>query len=144
MVDCFVSCRYYSYVVENPNTLLVHMLGMYRVKMNHLRRKVRFVIMNSVFDTPEKIHRIYDLKGSLIGREITKKEREKGGVFKDLGMYLAVHVVCDFIRIHVRRFDKRKAVLPSGTEEGRVYEANRQGRRVSSRTEHHGLLAAGD
>jgi hypothetical protein len=42
-------------------------LGMHRVKMYHLRRKVHFVIMTSVFDTPEKIHTVYDLKGSLIG-----------------------------------------------------------------------------
>ena len=41
--------------------------GMHRVKMYHLRRKVHFVIMTSVFDTPEKIHTVYDLKGSLIG-----------------------------------------------------------------------------
>ena len=43
------------------------MIGMHRVKMYHLRRKVHFVIMTSVFDTPEKIHTVYDLKGSLIG-----------------------------------------------------------------------------
>jgi Phosphatidylinositol-4-phosphate 5-Kinase len=41
--------------------------------------------MNSVFNTPEKIHKIYDIKGSLVGREITPKQKEKGGVFKDLG-----------------------------------------------------------
>ena len=35
--------------------------------MYHLQRKVHFVIMTSVFDTPEKIHTVYDLKGSLIG-----------------------------------------------------------------------------
>ena len=61
------------------------MLGLYRVNMYHLRRKVRFVIMASVFDTPEKIHTIYDLKGSLLGREATEKERLQGGVLKDMG-----------------------------------------------------------
>lgn len=39
--------------------------------MYHLRRKVHFVIMTSVFDTPEKIHTVYDLKGSLIGTTCT-------------------------------------------------------------------------
>jgi 1-phosphatidylinositol-4-phosphate 5-kinase len=39
--------------------------------------------MTSVFDTPEEIHKIYDLKGSLIGREATPKERASGGVLKD-------------------------------------------------------------
>jgi hypothetical protein len=39
-----------------------------------------------VFDTPEKIHRVYDLKGSLIGRQASTKERENGGVLKDLDL----------------------------------------------------------
>jgi hypothetical protein len=48
--------------VENPHTQLVRFYGMHRVKMYHLRRKVHFVIMGSVFDTTEMIHTIYDLK----------------------------------------------------------------------------------
>jgi 1-phosphatidylinositol-4-phosphate 5-kinase len=59
---------------------------MYRVKMYHLRRKVHFVIMASVFDTPEQIHTIYDLKGSLIGREASPEERANGGVLKDMDL----------------------------------------------------------
>jgi hypothetical protein len=59
---------------------------MHRVTMTHLRRKVHFVIMTSVFDTPQPIHTIYDLKGSLIGREATQIERTKGGVLKDLDL----------------------------------------------------------
>lgn len=51
--------------------------------MPHLRRTVRFVIMTSVFDTAAKIHSIYDLKGSMIGRAATEKERASGGVRKD-------------------------------------------------------------
>ena len=56
---------------------------MYRVKMYHIRRKVHFVIMVSVFDTPAQINTIYDLKGSSVGRSVTKAEREKGAVLKD-------------------------------------------------------------
>ena len=70
------------------------MLGMYRVSMYHLRRKVRFVIMNSIFDTPEKIHTIYDLKGSLLGREATKKERNNGGALKDMGEFFQNDCAC--------------------------------------------------
>ena len=51
---------------------------MHRVTMPHIKRKVHFVIMASVFDTPQPIHRIYDLKGSLVGREATQEERAKG------------------------------------------------------------------
>eukprot|EP00607_Mallomonas_marina_P009291 CAMPEP_0182418550 /NCGR_PEP_ID=MMETSP1167-20130531/2951_1 /TAXON_ID=2988 /ORGANISM="Mallomonas Sp, Strain CCMP3275" /LENGTH=810 /DNA_ID=CAMNT_0024592807 /DNA_START=157 /DNA_END=2589 /DNA_ORIENTATION=- len=78
--------HYYKYVTENPDTLLVRFLGIHRVKMYHLKRKVHFVIMTSVFDTPEEINVIYDLKGSLIGRKATEAERKKGGVLKDLDL----------------------------------------------------------
>lgn len=85
----FMKCilpHYYRYLAENPHTLLVRFLGMHRIKMYHFRRKVHFVIMTSVFDTPEQIHTIYDLKGSLIGREATPKEKLNGGVLKDLDL----------------------------------------------------------
>jgi 1-phosphatidylinositol-4-phosphate 5-kinase len=75
--------HYFQYISENPDTLLVRILGMHRVKMYHLRRKVHFVIMASVFDTPQKIHTIYDLKGSIVGRQSTPKEKSSGGVLKD-------------------------------------------------------------
>eukprot|EP01033_Poteriospumella_lacustris_P015765 gene15764-11286_t len=78
--------QYYEYLRENPNSLLVRILGMHRINMYHLRRKVHFVIMASVFDTPAKIHTIYDLKGSLTGREATPEERENGGVLKDMDL----------------------------------------------------------
>jgi hypothetical protein len=75
--------HYFRYVTENPHSMMVRFLGMHRVKMHHLRRKVHFVIMASVFDTPVKIHQIYDLKGSMVGREASQKDRETGGVLKD-------------------------------------------------------------
>ena len=37
--------HYYQYLVKNPNSTLTHFYGMYRVKMNHLRRNMHFVIM---------------------------------------------------------------------------------------------------
>jgi 1-phosphatidylinositol-4-phosphate 5-kinase len=42
---------------------------MYRVKRYHLRRNVKFVIMNSVYYTDKSLQTFYDLKGSEIGRE---------------------------------------------------------------------------
>jgi hypothetical protein len=52
----------------NPNTLLPQFLGMYRVKLYHLRRNVKFVIMNSVYYTDKYLQEFYDLKGSELGR----------------------------------------------------------------------------
>jgi hypothetical protein len=42
---------------------------MYRVKLYHLRRNVKFVIMNSVYYTDKSLQTFYDLKGSEIGRD---------------------------------------------------------------------------
>jgi 1-phosphatidylinositol-4-phosphate 5-kinase len=75
--------HYYQYITEHPDTMLVRIYAMHRVKMYHLHRKVHFVIMASVFDTPEQIHRIYDLKGSSLGRTASQHDRESGGVLKD-------------------------------------------------------------
>jgi len=49
--------------------MLTKFCGMYRVKLYHLRRNVKFVIMNSVFYTDKPLHTFYDLKGSIYGRD---------------------------------------------------------------------------
>lgn len=60
--------HYFRHCCQNPNTILTKFLGMYRVKLNHLRRNVKFVIMNSVYYTDKYIQSFYDLKGSVTGR----------------------------------------------------------------------------
>jgi hypothetical protein len=87
--------QYYEYLRENPHSFLVRILGMHRITMYHLRRKVHFVIMASVFDTPSPIHKIYDLKGSMIGRLASEMERENGGVLKDADL------LQDQLKIHL-------------------------------------------
>lgn len=49
--------------------MLTKFLGMYRVKLYHLRRNVKFVIMNSVYYTDKYLQTFYDLKGSVTGRD---------------------------------------------------------------------------
>uniref|UniRef100_A0AAV1VGR8 PIPK domain-containing protein n=1 Tax=Peronospora matthiolae TaxID=2874970 RepID=A0AAV1VGR8_9STRA len=77
--------HYYKFVMENPNTLITRFYGMHRVQMHHLRRKMHFVIMASVFNTSLEIHARFDLKGSRIGRCASAKEYEHGStcVLKD-------------------------------------------------------------
>lgn len=50
---------------------------MYRVKLYHLRRNVKFVVMNSVYDTDKYLQRFFDLKGSVIGRDAKPGEAVK-------------------------------------------------------------------
>lgn len=78
--------HYYKFVMENPNTLITRFYGMHRVKMHHLRRKMHFIIMASVFDTPCEIHGRFDLKGSKVGRRASAKERNSNGVLKDMDL----------------------------------------------------------
>eukprot|EP00559_Dactyliosolen_fragilissimus_P001992 CAMPEP_0184866398 /NCGR_PEP_ID=MMETSP0580-20130426/22194_1 /TAXON_ID=1118495 /ORGANISM="Dactyliosolen fragilissimus" /LENGTH=685 /DNA_ID=CAMNT_0027366079 /DNA_START=17 /DNA_END=2074 /DNA_ORIENTATION=+ len=60
---------YFSHCAVNPNTLLPRFFGMYRVKLYHLNRTIKFIVMNSIFDTNKAIQKFYDLKGSVIGRD---------------------------------------------------------------------------
>ncbi|GMI18117.1 hypothetical protein TrLO_g1539 [Triparma laevis f. longispina] len=60
---------YHAHVSKNPETLITKYMGMYKVKMYHLNRNVRFVVMKSVFDTDVPLEKFYDLKGSVLGRK---------------------------------------------------------------------------
>ncbi|KAF2150006.1 SAICAR synthase-like protein [Myriangium duriaei CBS 260.36] len=60
--------EYYEHVKQNPDTLLSQFYGLHRVKTKQ-GKKFHFVIMNNLFPPHKDIHRTYDLKGSLVGRE---------------------------------------------------------------------------
>jgi len=60
---------YFKHCAENPNTMITRFFGMYRVKLYHLRRNMKFVIMNSVYHTDKYLQTFYDLKGSVTGRD---------------------------------------------------------------------------
>jgi 1-phosphatidylinositol-4-phosphate 5-kinase len=75
---------YFKYVMENQNTLLTRYYGIHRVQPAG-SRKIRFLIMGSVFFTDKFIHESFDLKGSTYGRAATAKEKEQAvPVLKDL------------------------------------------------------------
>ena len=86
---------------------------MYRVKLYHLRRNVKFVIMNSVYYTDKSIQTFYDLKGSEMGRtakpgqdvlkdnDLRKNIKEQAFSFKpELRMRFRAQVEsdCNFLR----------------------------------------------
>ena len=72
--------HYYTHLKENPHSFITHFYGMYRVKIPDLGKSVHFVIMKSVFNTEKEIHKIWDLKGSTLGRRAKRGD----GVHKDL------------------------------------------------------------
>jgi len=75
--------QYYAHITRHPNTLMTRFYGMYRVKMKFIHRKIHFVIMASVFDTPLPVHLQFDLKGSTVGRHTSAADKEAGKVQKD-------------------------------------------------------------
>jgi len=72
--------HYYTHLRENPHSFITHFYGMYRVKIPDLGKSIHFVIMKSVFNTEQEIHKIWDLKGSTLGRRAKRGD----GVSKDL------------------------------------------------------------
>jgi 1-phosphatidylinositol-4-phosphate 5-kinase len=70
--------RYYYHVRDNPHTLLPHFVGHHSIVLKSLNNeKIRFVIMQNVFATGNKIHEKFDLKGSTVNRFATREEKKK-------------------------------------------------------------------
>ncbi|KAL3894492.1 MAG: hypothetical protein SGCHY_005244, partial [Lobulomycetales sp.] len=67
--------HYYNHVRDNPDTLLSRIFGLHRVKLPG-NKKIHFVVMGNVFPPHKDMHRIYDLKGSLTGRFLSKAKQE--------------------------------------------------------------------
>jgi len=67
---------------------------MYRVKMYHLRRKSKFVLMNNVFDSYNRLSSLLDLKGSITGHysgpeEGVKKDNNVRDALPKTGFFLS-------------------------------------------------------
>jgi len=69
--------HYFRHCSENPNTLITKFLGMYRVKLYHLKRNVKFVVMKSVYDTDKFLNQLFDVKGSITGRDASPGDAVK-------------------------------------------------------------------
>ncbi|KAL3131311.1 hypothetical protein ABBQ38_000603 [Trebouxia sp. C0009 RCD-2024] len=76
--------KYYAHVERYPHTLLIKFYGLYRVVPNN-GSKVRFIIMNNLFQTDLHIQRKYDLKGSTQGR-FSGKLPSPNTILKDLDL----------------------------------------------------------
>eukprot|EP00667_Euglena_gracilis_P001219 EG_transcript_1220 len=76
---------YYEHCESYPLTLIPHFFGHHAIKLPG-RKKLRFVIMNNVFNTSNKIHIKYDLKGSRVGRAAKVKEASSSVILKDQDM----------------------------------------------------------
>ncbi|KAL9050881.1 MAG: hypothetical protein Q9162_006356 [Coniocarpon cinnabarinum] len=69
--------QYYNHVSQHRNTLLSQFYGLHRVKTPWSGKKIHFVVMNNLFPPHLDIHRMFDLKGSLLGRDFNEEDIEK-------------------------------------------------------------------
>lgn len=76
----------YLHHQSNPSTLLVSILGLYKLKPSRTSRKLYFIIMRNICSgaAKHKIEKRFDLKGSYIGRSVSQKDHLKeSAVLKD-------------------------------------------------------------
>jgi len=90
--------RYYDHIMRNPGTLIVRFLGLHSLRVHKQRkagsclrpvplrqtRKLHFVVMGNMFNTPFEIHRRYDLKGSWVGRMTPSDRFDPSVALKDV------------------------------------------------------------
>jgi 1-phosphatidylinositol-4-phosphate 5-kinase len=94
--------EYYAFLEANPNSFVNKFFGMYQIKRTNQSHVVSgssttsdessassdicFIIMESIFYSDLDVTKIYDLKGSTKGRELSQKEKAsmKVPVLKDL------------------------------------------------------------
>ncbi|KAI8324074.1 SAICAR synthase-like protein [Martensiomyces pterosporus] len=62
--------QYYEFVRDHPNTLLSRIYGLHRIKLPQ-GRKVHFIVMSNILPPNKDIHAQFDLKGSMLGRELS-------------------------------------------------------------------------
>jgi len=77
---------YYGYMMQNPNTMLMRFYGLHAIQMQ-FSDQVYVCVMGNGFNTRNKIHEKYDLKGSWINRCVGKaheKDPSILGMDKDL------------------------------------------------------------
>ncbi|KAH6823456.1 Phosphatidylinositol-4-phosphate 5-kinase family protein [Perilla frutescens var. hirtella] len=83
--------HYYRHVQAHDNTLITKFFGAHRITLKH-GKKVRFVVMGNMFCTELRIHRRYDLKGSVQGRFTNKDEIDESTTLKDLDLTYEFHM----------------------------------------------------
>jgi 1-phosphatidylinositol-4-phosphate 5-kinase len=87
-----IAYRYYNHMKNNPNSLIVRVLGLHKVRLAKEQRFITVVVMENIFYNTEqfKMNERYDLKGSRVGRRSVKKtskiRREYKGTLKDLDL----------------------------------------------------------
>jgi len=95
---------YWQHMRRNPNSLLPRFYGIYSMKHEGIGGVTRFVIMNNIFNTPYEPVEKYDLKGSVVGRTVSKKK--EGSILKDLDITRKLYLPPDCHQAFITQLEK--------------------------------------
>ncbi len=79
-----IAYKYYSHMQDNPDSVIVRLYGLHKVRLARLQRYIAVVVMENLFYNQEnmRMHERYDLKGSTIGRRVLKGNKNPKDRYK--------------------------------------------------------------
>ena len=76
---------YLFHLKNNPSSLIARIYGIFTVRMENIV-PVHLLLMANSADVKGPLEYCFDLKGSIINREVKKSEITKGGTLKDVNL----------------------------------------------------------
>jgi 1-phosphatidylinositol-4-phosphate 5-kinase len=77
--------EYFMHLKKNPDSLMARIYGIFTVRMEGLT-PVHILLMSNSAQCGKLINYIFDLKGSMINREVKQKDITPGGTLKDVNL----------------------------------------------------------
>jgi len=100
---------YWQHMRRNPDSLLPRFYGIYSFKHEGPGGVTRFVIMNNIFSTPYEPVEKYDLKGSSVGRTVSKKK--EGAILKDKDITRKLYLPVECHQTFISQLEKDSQFL---------------------------------
>lgn len=79
-----IAYRYYEHMLANPDSVIVRLYGLHKVRLARTQTYISVVVMENLFHNGQnlKMTERYDLKGSTIGRRVLKGNEKREERFK--------------------------------------------------------------
>ena len=86
-----IAYQYYRHMQKNPNSVIVRLFGLHKVRLAPEQAYIRVLVMENIFYNKSglKINECYDLKGSTVSRRVLKGGKTQSkhrGTLKDLDL----------------------------------------------------------
>ena len=79
-----IAYRYYEHMQRNPDSVIVRLYGLHKVRLARGQKYISVVVMDNLFHNDQnlKMSERYDLKGSRVGRRVIKGNEKKEDRYK--------------------------------------------------------------